>query len=219
MYSESANHNKTSLKKVDRDFSSRVDKFAVRQQTEKKLGNPVLNFSIPLRRSSSLSEIASRPIQENLFGQASSKKKKFRSASFSSSSLLQFNGTKIEVFKKQNNSVANKPSFIDSKSYRSRAQAKFPHFVCTDNPASIRSLFFHNLQLKLHLIPLLPAASRLRMGQTLSEPVTKKESSSDENHSLKVGASCMQGWRISILCCVKLLLIISCWRNAELAFL
>lgn len=37
------------------------------------------------------------------------------------------------------------------------------------------------------------------MGQTLSEPVTKKETSSDENHNLKVGSSCMQGWRISIL--------------------
>nr|CAB3265082.1 probable protein phosphatase 2C T23F11.1 [Phallusia mammillata] len=36
------------------------------------------------------------------------------------------------------------------------------------------------------------------MGQTLSEPVTKKETTSDENHSLKVGASCMQGWRITM---------------------
>lgn len=37
------------------------------------------------------------------------------------------------------------------------------------------------------------------MGQTLSEPVTVKETSSCHNDFLKVGASCMQGWRISIL--------------------
>lgn len=37
------------------------------------------------------------------------------------------------------------------------------------------------------------------MGQTLSEPVTAKESSSCENSYVKVGSSCMQGWRISIL--------------------
>ncbi|XP_039264892.2 putative protein phosphatase 2C T23F11.1 [Styela clava] len=36
------------------------------------------------------------------------------------------------------------------------------------------------------------------MGQTLSEPVTRKETSSDENHTLKIGASCMQGWRINM---------------------
>lgn len=33
------------------------------------------------------------------------------------------------------------------------------------------------------------------MGQPLSEPVTEKETSSDENNFLKVGASSMQGWR------------------------
>lgn len=36
------------------------------------------------------------------------------------------------------------------------------------------------------------------MGQTLSEPVTAKDSSSCENHLLKVGSSCMQGWRINM---------------------
>ena len=35
------------------------------------------------------------------------------------------------------------------------------------------------------------------MGQTLSEPITQKETSRCENEFLKVGASCMQGWRIS----------------------
>jgi protein phosphatase 2C family protein 2/3 len=35
------------------------------------------------------------------------------------------------------------------------------------------------------------------MGQTLSEPITHKETSKCENEFLKVGASCMQGWRIS----------------------
>lgn len=38
-----------------------------------------------------------------------------------------------------------------------------------------------------------------KMGQTLSEPVTAKETSSCANEFVKVGASCMQGWRISIL--------------------
>ncbi|XP_076352420.1 putative protein phosphatase 2C T23F11.1 isoform X2 [Tachypleus tridentatus] len=36
------------------------------------------------------------------------------------------------------------------------------------------------------------------MGQTLSEPVTAKETSSCENDFLKVGSSCMQGWRINM---------------------
>eukprot|EP00057_Strongylocentrotus_purpuratus_P030552 XP_782003.2 PREDICTED: probable protein phosphatase 2C T23F11.1 [Strongylocentrotus purpuratus] len=36
------------------------------------------------------------------------------------------------------------------------------------------------------------------MGQTLSEPVTAKETSGCENHLCKVGASCMQGWRINM---------------------
>ncbi|XP_046394221.1 probable protein phosphatase 2C T23F11.1 isoform X2 [Ischnura elegans] len=36
------------------------------------------------------------------------------------------------------------------------------------------------------------------MGQTLSEPVTNKESSRCQNKWLKVGSSCMQGWRINM---------------------
>lgn len=36
------------------------------------------------------------------------------------------------------------------------------------------------------------------MGQTLSEPVTTKESACCQNSDLKVGSSCMQGWRISM---------------------
>ena len=36
------------------------------------------------------------------------------------------------------------------------------------------------------------------MGQTLSEPVTAKETTSISNRYLSVGASCMQGWRISM---------------------
>ncbi|CAL1266500.1 unnamed protein product [Larinioides sclopetarius] len=36
------------------------------------------------------------------------------------------------------------------------------------------------------------------MGQTLSEPVTAKETSSCANDFVKVGASCMQGWRINM---------------------
>ncbi|OWF39618.1 probable protein phosphatase 2C T23F11.1 [Mizuhopecten yessoensis] len=36
------------------------------------------------------------------------------------------------------------------------------------------------------------------MGQTLSEPVTTKETSSCQNQFLKVGSSCMQGWRINM---------------------
>jgi len=36
------------------------------------------------------------------------------------------------------------------------------------------------------------------MGQTLSEPITTKESTSLQNSSVKVGSSCMQGWRVSM---------------------
>jgi len=36
------------------------------------------------------------------------------------------------------------------------------------------------------------------MGQTLSEPITSKESSSLCNAQVKVGSSCMQGWRVSM---------------------
>ena len=39
----------------------------------------------------------------------------------------------------------------------------------------------------------------VRMGQTLSEPVTTKETESVSNANYRVAASCMQGWRISIL--------------------
>jgi len=36
------------------------------------------------------------------------------------------------------------------------------------------------------------------MGQTLSEPITAKESTSLQNQNVKVGSSCMQGWRVSM---------------------
>uniref|UniRef100_A0A8D8PVX0 protein-serine/threonine phosphatase n=1 Tax=Cacopsylla melanoneura TaxID=428564 RepID=A0A8D8PVX0_9HEMI len=36
------------------------------------------------------------------------------------------------------------------------------------------------------------------MGQTLTEPVTHKDTSSVQNGLFKVGASCMQGWRITM---------------------
>ncbi|CAL2037439.1 unnamed protein product [Caenorhabditis brenneri] len=36
------------------------------------------------------------------------------------------------------------------------------------------------------------------MGQTLSEPVTKKESASCANENYLVGSSCMQGWRVDM---------------------
>lgn len=36
------------------------------------------------------------------------------------------------------------------------------------------------------------------MGQTLSEPVTAKESSYCQNKEYIVGSSCMQGWRINM---------------------
>jgi len=36
------------------------------------------------------------------------------------------------------------------------------------------------------------------MGQTLSEPITTKESSALQNAHFKVGSSCMQGWRVSM---------------------
>jgi hypothetical protein len=34
------------------------------------------------------------------------------------------------------------------------------------------------------------------MGQTLSEPIIKKDTSSGENSHLWFGLSCMQGWRL-----------------------
>uniref|UniRef100_A0A0K8TN81 protein-serine/threonine phosphatase n=1 Tax=Tabanus bromius TaxID=304241 RepID=A0A0K8TN81_TABBR len=36
------------------------------------------------------------------------------------------------------------------------------------------------------------------MGQTLSEPITSKESSYCQNDFFKVGSSCMQGWRVNM---------------------
>ena len=36
------------------------------------------------------------------------------------------------------------------------------------------------------------------MGQNLSEPVTEKDTSLEENHFYKVGCSSMQGWRNGI---------------------
>lgn len=36
------------------------------------------------------------------------------------------------------------------------------------------------------------------MGQTLSEPITQKETSRCENEFVRVGSSCMQGWRINM---------------------
>ncbi len=36
------------------------------------------------------------------------------------------------------------------------------------------------------------------MGQTLSEPITAKQSASLQNSKVKVGSSSMQGWRISM---------------------
>ena len=195
-------YNKNSSKRIDRECSSGVDNLVGKKPAEKGLGNQILNFSYPLRRSLSLSDLSKQPSHQHIStGRVSSlpKKKQFRSASFSSSSLLQFNGSKVELLRRQTNKTAVKHSVLKSRSFTSRAEAKLPQFVCSNDPSSIRSLFLHNLQLKLHLITLLPGASKLRMGQTLSEPVTKKETSSDENHTLKVGASCMQGWRISIL--------------------
>lgn len=36
------------------------------------------------------------------------------------------------------------------------------------------------------------------MGQTLSEPVTEKQSSTCQDTRYFVGSSCMQGWRVSM---------------------
>ena len=201
MYASSFN-NKSSIKRVSKECDSTADKFTEKKSVEKSIGNHILNFSYPLRRSLSLSDFSNKSTHQLKSAKEASllgRKKHFRSASFSSGSALQFNGTKVELLKRQSSKGTIRQSSLKSRSYTSRSEAKLPQFVCADNPASIRSLFLHNLQLKLHLIALLPGASKLKMGQTLSEPVTKKETSSDENHCLKVGASCMQGWRISIL--------------------
>ncbi|XP_002127931.4 putative protein phosphatase 2C T23F11.1 [Ciona intestinalis] len=67
--------------------------------------------------------------------------------------------------------------------------------VTNQTITSVRTLFVQSLQINLKFVTRL---RRINMGQTLSEPVTKKETSSDENHTLKIGASCMQGWRINM---------------------
>lgn len=36
------------------------------------------------------------------------------------------------------------------------------------------------------------------MGQTLSEPVTEKQSATCQDSRYLVGSSCMQGWRVSM---------------------
>ena len=41
------------------------------------------------------------------------------------------------------------------------------------------------------------------MGQTLSEPITEKHSSKDNDKRFAYGASAMQGWRLSILFFLK----------------
>jgi hypothetical protein len=42
------------------------------------------------------------------------------------------------------------------------------------------------------------SSSHARMGQTLSEPITAKESASLQNSKVKVGSSSMQGWRVTM---------------------
>ncbi|XP_046666270.1 probable protein phosphatase 2C T23F11.1 isoform X1 [Homalodisca vitripennis] len=59
-------------------------------------------------------------------------------------------------------------------------------------------MFRYNI-LKLQEIPRKTSFNIDRtMGQTLSEPVTAKETSCCENALYKVGSSCMQGWRINM---------------------
>lgn len=36
------------------------------------------------------------------------------------------------------------------------------------------------------------------MGQTLTEPITSKESACVQNSEYRVGSSCMQGWRVQM---------------------
>lgn len=52
--------------------------------------------------------------------------------------------------------------------------------------------------LPTHPADVVVAQLYLKMGQTLSEPITSKESASLQNAKVKVGSSSMQGWRISM---------------------
>ena len=55
------------------------------------------------------------------------------------------------------------------------------------------------LKVKIIIIQLyLFALSSRVMGQTLSEPVTEKQSSTCQDSRYLVGSSCMQGWRVSM---------------------
>ncbi|KAG1684372.1 putative protein phosphatase 2C T23F11.1 [Nymphon striatum] len=56
----------------------------------------------------------------------------------------------------------------------------------------------HNNKANGHFDKLNPNFTAANMGQTLSEPLTAKETSCCANDVLRVGASCMQGWRINM---------------------
>jgi len=76
---------------------------------------------------------------------------------------------------------------------------------------AVFTAFFTNLYVYvLQLSTLLLQIDR-EMGQTLSEPVTAKHTSSCQNSKYKVGSSCMQGWRISILLLYRSELFIISW--------
>ena len=55
------------------------------------------------------------------------------------------------------------------------------------------------------------------MGQTLTEPITTKETSHISNDAIHVGCSSMQGWRISILLC-SIVKIMSLFEYVRIIF-
>ena len=196
--------NFNSVKNIDRSYkgsgkpcSSTNNKF----DTEATKRSQTLKSS-SLKQRSTDCNLSRKPLleihcEQRTSGIRSSSGKLQPTSTSISSALLKFHGTKVELLRQQ--SLKSNRRLHQSRLFKTRAAAKLPQVVSSDNAISIRTLFFDSLQRKLNLTSLLTGTARFRMGQTLSEPITKKESSSDENHSLKVGASCMQGWRISIL--------------------
>lgn len=198
--------NSKSFSKENTSCFKSVDNCLLKKQLqEQSRARRISRFSHSLKRSVSVSHLTGRFDQREKFSTSHREKSRAKPPN---SFLLNVNAKQVKL-QQQVKKPLYKGQSCKSHSFNLKAQSKLPQFISSDHSASVRSLFFTSIQLKLHLFSILPAIQNLRMGQTLSEPVTKKETSSDENHSLKVGASCMQGWRISILL-INLDLFLSC---------
>ena len=90
--------------------------------------------------------------------------------------------------------ILQKSILMAERLYR-RVHSSYPCESCASPEANTisRSETKHSFLFFPYFFP-----QNFNMGQTLSEPITAKESSSVQNVQLKVGSSCMQGWRISM---------------------